>query len=93
MRKALYSNTLENLVIIAFVRGCTASSFWSPHIVGVARPATWLDPRTGTVPKTNDRTTFRAVREHRWDADATVELEIIVSESELPASSVASSSL
>jgi hypothetical protein len=49
MRKALYSNTLENLVIIAFVRGCTASSFWSPHIVGVARPATWLDPRTGTV--------------------------------------------
>jgi len=37
MRKALYSYTLENLTIITFVGGSTASSFSAPITVEVAR--------------------------------------------------------
>ena len=39
MRKPLYSNTLENLMITAFVCGSTASFLSSSHVGEVARSA------------------------------------------------------
>ena len=39
MREALYSNNLENLTIIAFVGGSTASFLSSSHVGEVARSA------------------------------------------------------